>query len=243
MRDPNGAVDRMFLHRADGTFVDLGQIPGSSAVTGIDYFGNIVGQYDVSGLNFDWGFLLQPSGAMIDVNTLVPPSPWQLTRVNGINAHGQMIVIGHTSVSGSSPGALRIDPVPASAATTNQVGSGCSSSPLAPSLDATPPRLGAPLTITMLHGGASAQGTLLASPGFGVTVPVSPQCSLYLQPATLVPISMISTNAAGNWALPLELPVTGGLAGLSVTLQAITADLSSPIGYAFSNGVEMTLGL
>jgi probable HAF family extracellular repeat protein len=85
-----------------GGVVDLGTLPGGSfsqAFQGNDA-GEIVGASNSSA--GDRAFLWTLTGGMQDLNTLIPPSPFVLTKAVGINNVGMIIATGHDVTAGQT---------------------------------------------------------------------------------------------------------------------------------------------
>ncbi len=83
-----------FLYAAGGSMLDLRTLGGStSRANAISSYGEIVGE-SLTGTGADHAFLYA-NGAMIDLNTLLPPnSGWVLEAANAINDSGQIVGYG-----------------------------------------------------------------------------------------------------------------------------------------------------
>ncbi len=103
-------TDEPFLYK-NGTFTDLGNLGGPANAYGINDLGQVVGtsslspSCSVSDSGCTLHAFLYENGAMIDLNTLLPPnSGWQLTSATAINNEGQ--IVGNGKYNGQSFGFL-----------------------------------------------------------------------------------------------------------------------------------------
>ncbi len=83
----------------DGTMHDLGTLGGnSSGAFGINAGGLVTGYSQMPGNRSEHAFLWTSSGGIVDLNTLIHPSTWELRIARGINDAGQ--ITGYGQIDG-----------------------------------------------------------------------------------------------------------------------------------------------
>jgi probable HAF family extracellular repeat protein len=105
VRTADGTTYVAALWQPDGTFTNLGILPGDFAAfaTGINNRGQVVGNNFDSSFNWSHGFIWQ-NGVMTDLNTLIPAdSNLFIISASNINDHGQISGMA-TVVSGPHMG-------------------------------------------------------------------------------------------------------------------------------------------
>lgn len=117
------------------------------------------------------------------------------------------------------------------------VGTGCGSA-LAPSLSlSAAPVLGSSLTVDVSSSLAGASGGLFV--GTPANVFVGGNCTVYLSPQSVSLVASFSVDGAGQWAMPVQVPVAAPLAGIGWRIQAALVGSAS---IELTNGVDVTLG-
>lgn len=105
-------VRRAALWPLGGAVVDIGTLPGGnfSQAFGSNDAGAVVGSSTSSA--GDRAFLWTPGGGLQDLNALVPPSQFVLTKAAGINNLGMIIAIGYGASTAPSHGHVETHELP-----------------------------------------------------------------------------------------------------------------------------------
>lgn len=172
--------------------------------------------------------------------------------------NGTFMVDLHAGASSSSPSAFAVvggrllfsaDRGPAGAelwsidlpASTKRVGSGCGEGIRVPTLDLTDPILGRAATLTGRDAKPGTSVWIALSLGSPPPFKLGPQCSVYLDPATMALVTGFVT-AGPQWTFPLNVPADPRLAGLAIAVQALNTPTAAPLGIDVTNAVHAWLG-
>jgi probable HAF family extracellular repeat protein len=102
----SGARRAMAWPASGGVVVDLGTLPGGDFSQAFDSneAGDVVGSSTSESTEGSRAFLWTRSGGMQDLNALIPPSSFLLTKAAGINSSGMIVVTGHDITGAKTAG-------------------------------------------------------------------------------------------------------------------------------------------
>ncbi|MBL8897051.1 MAG: DUF3494 domain-containing protein [Planctomycetes bacterium] len=128
-------------------------------------------------------------------------------------------------------------------ATVTDLGPGCGV-PAAPILTSTVLIVGRTMVVSISSAFPAAMVTLFLSECGATpwTVPGT-SCTVYLDPATLLPLLSDMTDAAGNWTFSFAIPLDHVLVGQCFVLQGLVWASGGPLaGDHLSNGLQVVIG-
>jgi hypothetical protein len=75
-----------------------------------------------------------------------------------------------------------------------------------------------------------------------VPLAIVPGCYIYLDVASILPLSAVLTDASGRWSRAFAVPSSNNLIGFTFALQGATGSARGPNYLELSNGVLATVG-
>lgn len=140
-------------------------------------------------------------------------------------------------------GALEIGADEFSAGTWTSVGLGCpGSGSLTPALRTNWPFLGnANYSLGMERLPANGIAALFGSLGLAATpIPFGAGCTIYLDPPSLTSLAAVFAGPAGTAAVTFAVPANPAFVGFRIGYQALSLDAGAPLGFTFSNALDVT---
>ncbi|HYC78908.1 MAG TPA: hypothetical protein VEI02_14880 [Planctomycetota bacterium] len=134
--------------------------------------------------------------------------------------------------------------LPASPSVT-LLGQGCSATaPLTPlpTFNLSLPTLGEMLTFSGQNAAPAGYGYVLMSFAPNYALPISPTCTLYFDPTSVMAISTYLTNTSGNWSQQFFLVNNPSWVGAVLRMQALTYSAATPWGFELTNGLDAEIG-
>ncbi len=157
-----------------------------------------------------------------------------------LNGDGRIeVVIGATNgkKGGQSVGSMAV----VSLASVARTAPGCAAGTAPPTLDASHVAVGKTTTV-FLRGSAGQSGLLFLSSIPDVPLAIVPGCYIYLDVASMLPLSAVLTDASGRWSRAFAVPSSNNLIGFTFALQGATGSARGPNYLELSNGVLATVG-
>lgn len=225
-----------------GQIVNLGTLQGLHTTTyGMNDLGEIVGSSwipNVAGIS-SHAFLWK-NGAMVDLNSLIPPgSGVTLTWAVDVDNHGRIVAEAMPDPLFTGAQSKRVILQPVCAGGSVAYGTGCpgtgGATPVLATLNCPTP--GNTFALTVADGKPSAMSLLCIGSGTGVA-PIVPTCALQVLPlvATLPPFPL---DAKGAAFLPATVPA--GTSPFVATLQLLCADAGGNGGISATRPLQLTV--
>ncbi len=127
------------------------------------------------------------------------------------------------------------------------VGQGCSFTPSGqlpnpPTMTSSQPTLGEILTIYGSHAAPFVGGSVIMSVQPAYALPISAECSIYLDLNTIIPLLAYTPSGTGDWATATYLVNDPSWSGAVLRMQSLAFTPASPWGFELTNGVDLELG-
>jgi hypothetical protein len=127
------------------------------------------------------------------------------------------------------------------------VGQGCSFTPIGnlpnpPTMNASMPTIGEILTIYGSHATPFVSGAAIMSVAPSYGLPISADCTIYLDLTTVIPLLAYTPSGTGDWAAAMFLANDPSWVGAVLRMQGITFTPASPWGFEMTNGIDLEIG-